>query len=95
MHLKVIKTPDGVLVNVCDSEIIDKEFREGDIVLRTPSSFYGEEEDEEVIREALLEGDIISLVGERSVSLGVELGIVLESSVRRVKGIPFINIYRL
>ena len=95
MHLKVIKTPDGVLVNVCDSEIVDKEFREGDIVLRTPSSFYGEEEDEEVIREALLEGDIISLVGEKSVALGIELGIVLESSVRRVKDVPFINIYRL
>ena len=95
MHLKVIRTPEGVLVNVCDSDIIDMEFRDGDVVLRTPSSFYGEEAEEEEVRKALSEGDIISLVGEESIRLGVEMGLLPETSVKRVQGVPFINIYRL
>jgi hypothetical protein len=95
MRLKVIRTSDGILVNVCDSDIIDMEFREGDVVLRTPSSFYGEEAEEEEIRRALSEGDIISLVGEKSIRLGLEMGLLLETSVKRIQGIPFINIYRL
>ncbi len=94
--IKVIKTPEALLVNVCDEELLEREFREGEIVLRTPRSFYGERiVEEEELRSFLEEGDIISLVGERSISVAVEMGIATWRAVKRVSGIPHLNIYRL
>lgn len=94
--LKVIKTPEALLVNACDEELLEREFREGDVVLRTPRSFYGGKLVDEVeLRAFLEEGDIISLVGEGVISVAVEMGIATWRAVKRVSGIPHLNIYRL
>ncbi|NPA86770.1 MAG: DUF424 family protein [Candidatus Diapherotrites archaeon] len=94
--LKVIRTPEGVLVNVCDEDLLEKEFREGEIILRVPKHFYGEElVERERVEAALREGDIISLVGEESIAVAVELGMASWGAVKRVQGVPFLNVYRL
>ncbi len=91
---KVIRTPEVTLINICDEELLGREFREGDIVLRITQSFYGGEKTKNI--EGLLrEGDIISLVGERAISTAVALGYVKWNAVKRVDGIPFVNIYKL
>ena len=94
--MKVIQTPEAVLVNVCDEDLLGKEFREGEVVLRVTRSFYGGElVEEDTVREMLSEGDIISLVGKRSISIAVEMGIATWKAVKRVSNIPHLNIYRL
>ena len=94
--VKRIETPEGILVNVCDEELLGREFREGEIVLRVSPSFYGGRiVEENEARELLHEGDIISLVGERVISMAVEEGLATWKAVKRVKGVPFLNIYKL
>ena len=94
--VKVIKTPDAVLVNACDEELLGREFREGDVVLRVPKSFYGERiVNKEELASLLGEGDIISLVGENTISLAVSIGLASWKAVKRVGGVPHLNIYKL
>ncbi len=93
---KVIRTPEATLVNVCDGDLLGKEFREGDVILRVAPSFYGGDEvDEATLNRLLDEGDIISLVGERCIGVAVKRGLATWSSVKRISGIPHLNIYRL
>ena len=94
--MKVIKTPEAILVNICDEELLGKTFREGEVVLRVTSSFYGGEKvDEEKVKEMIEEGDIISLVGERSIGVAISLGYAVTSAVKKVQGVPHLNIYKL
>ncbi len=87
--MKVIRTPEALLVNVCDEELLGKIFREGEVVLRVSPSFYGGEKvGEERVKEMLVEGDILSLVGERVVEMVVSLGYATPSAVKRVEGVP-------
>ena len=94
--VKIIKTPEAVLVNACDENLLGKEFREGEVVLRVTESFYGGKlvgKDE--LRDLLEEGDIISLVGENAITLAVRMGLASWRAVKRIRGIPHLNIYRL
>ena len=94
--MKVIKTSEALLVNICDEELLGKTFREGEVVLKVVSSFYGGEKvDEEKVKEMIEEGDIISLVGERSINIAISLGYAVASAVKKVQGIPHLNIYKL
>ena len=94
--IRVIKTPQALLVNVCDEELLGKEFREGNIVLRVSPQFYGGEKvNTEQVKQSLLEGDIMSLVGRKAIGVAVSLGMATWSAVKYVGGVPHLNIYKL
>ena len=93
---RVIRTPEATLVNVCDENLLGKEFSENEIILRVTRLFYGEKViDVSELKDLLEMGDIISLVGEKCISVAVEMGIATWKAVRRVRGVPHLNIYRL
>lgn len=93
---KIYKTPEAVVLAVCDAELLGKTFRDGDIVLDVPERYYGgEEAGEDHIRELLSEADIISLVGAACIELAIDLGLAEWRFVKRVGGVPHLNIYRL
>ncbi len=77
------------IVAICDKELIGKKYEEGDLQLYVNPRFYGGEEmSEEEILDAIENATIINLVGEKSVSLGLKLGIVLEENIIRIANIP-------
>lgn len=90
MIAKIHKTQDGKkIVAICDKELIGKKFKEKDIQLDLSSDFYeGSENREEEIRKIFDDAYIVNMVGEKSVSLGKEMGIVLENNVIYVQKIP-------
>ncbi len=91
--VKVIKTPDAVLVNVCDEDLLGKVFREGDVVLRITKGFYGGElVDEERVVEIIRQGDIVSLVGRYIIRLVSERYGNLERFVKYVRDVPYVNL---
>lgn len=90
MIVKTHKTQDGKkIVAVCDEELIGKKFKEKNTQLDLSSDFYkGEKKSEEDIRKLFDDAYIVNLVGEKSVNLGKNVGIVLEDKIVYVQKIP-------
>ena len=93
---RLYRTPEAVVLAVCDADLLGKTFREGEVVLHVSEGYYGgERADDGRVRELLEEADIISLVGEGCIGIAVELGLAEWRFVKRVAGVPHLNIYRL
>ena len=93
MFFKIHKSYRHV-VAICDSEIVGKLFEEGMFQLDVKESFYkGQEAQEEeiirLIKRMSAEDATFNIVGEKSINLAIELGIVAEDSIRRISGVPF------
>ncbi|MGB9725428.1 MAG: DUF424 domain-containing protein [Fervidicoccaceae archaeon] len=88
--LKIIKTESFKTVLVCDAELLGKKFTESKGVLDISEEYYGGEiVEEEAVMTELINADYISLVGERSVNLGVKSGMIHPEAVTRISGIPY------
>lgn len=93
MLVKIHKAYRDV-VAVCDTELIGKKFEEGIKQLDIRENFYNGEEkskDEliELLQDLATEDSTFNIVGEKSVQVALEAGIIAEEGVRRIQGIPF------
>jgi hypothetical protein len=96
--MRVFEKKGERIVAVCDSELIGKVFREGEVVLNLEkyASFYqGEEADEEKVEKELRSATSINLVGERAVGVAKKMKLVKESEVMRIQKIPHVQIYKI
>ncbi len=84
------------VVAVCDADLLGRVLREGDSVIDLDKyrSFYEGEPVEAAQLKELLDGKSnLNVVGEKSVAaLG---GLVDSSCVKRVQGIPILQVYRV
>ncbi|MEM0021227.1 MAG: DUF424 family protein [Fervidicoccaceae archaeon] len=88
--LKVIKTEEMKTVLVCDAELLGKKFIDGKKILDINEEYYGGEMvDEEEAMRSILDADYISLIGEKSVKLGIKMGLVHPEAVLKVSGVPY------
>jgi len=81
------------VVAVCDKELIDKKFEEGNRQLDLTTTFFkGEVKDEQEAREILenMHGEdaTFNFVGKRSCNLAKELGIIDDSFIINIQEIP-------
>ena len=80
------RTDEGLLVAVCDSDVLGETFEEGEITLSVTEDFYGGERVEtETVIEALSRASMANLVGTETVELAIEEGFVDEDSVLAVE----------
>ncbi|MCZ7356238.1 MAG: DUF424 family protein [Candidatus Methanoperedens sp.] len=85
-----------IMVAVCDTEIIGKIFREGDLVLKLEEGFYkGDEASEKEVKEALSGATIANIAGEKSVACAVDCGCIDPENVIFIKGVPHAQMVRL
>ena len=87
---------DGKLIlAVCDSELKGKVFEEGDLRLDLSCDFYdGEEMSKEEVKILFKEAFIVNLVGQESVELGLDQGIIKINNVINVQKIPHAQMCR-
>ncbi|MFB1064311.1 DUF424 domain-containing protein [Natrinema sp. H-ect4] len=79
------ETAEGVLVAVCDEEVLGETFEEGELSLTVTEEFYGGDEvDENAVVESLARAAVANIVGTRAVELAVEEGFVDEANVLEV-----------
>lgn len=87
---KLHKKDDRTVIAVCDSVLIGTKLEENGIVLDLGSDFYnGEEYEPTTIGDLIRNADAVNLVGEESVKLGIEEEIIDETTIKKVKGIPY------
>jgi hypothetical protein len=91
-------TPEGLLVSVCDADVVGETFENGKISLTVESEFYAEdarEADADEVAESLARATTANLVGTESVGVAVERGFVDEANVLEFEGTRHAQYLRL
>jgi len=84
-RMKIYRVHGEVLVAVCDSELVGKTFREGNLKIEVKEDFYGTEDfDEKEVEGALKRATIANITGKRAVELAIRIGIVDRERVLRI-----------
>lgn len=82
------------VVSVCDRDLIGKLISEGDFQLDLTGEFYkgdlmNEEELGRVIEAGSMEDASFNIVGNRSVEIFLEKGLITDSGIKKIDGISF------
>lgn len=81
------ETDQGLLVTVCDADILGETFEDGDVSLTVTEEFYGGEQVKEgAVVESLGRASVANIVGVDAVELAIEEGFVDEDRVLEVDG---------
>jgi len=93
MFVNVIKSYRDI-VAVCDDELLGKKFEDGKFQLDVKESFFkGKESSKEevsgIMRDMKLEDSTFNIVGEKSVQIALETGIITKEGIRKIANIPF------
>lgn len=87
MILTERETDQGLLVTVCDSDIIGETFEDGEVSLTVTEDFYGGDAVEtQTVIESLERASVANLVGTETVALAIEEGFVKEDRVLEIDG---------
>jgi uncharacterized protein len=86
----------GDVVAVCDRELLNTTLRHEKITIIITDTFYGNTPaTEDEIKDALKNASSINLIGERSVNLAIEMGLLTKSGCIMIGKVPHAQIYRL
>lgn len=84
------ETDEGLLVSVCDVACLGETFEEGSVSLDVSEDFYGGDDavraDAEAVIGSLRRATTANLVGERSVTVAIEAGLIDADRVLEVDG---------
>ncbi|MBX0287670.1 DUF424 domain-containing protein [Haloarcula salinisoli] len=87
MILNERETDEGLLVSVCDAEVMGETFEDGPVSLTVSEEFYGGETvSESEVVDSLARCSVANIVGTESVDVAVEHGFVDEENVLDVDG---------
>ena len=94
--VKVTDYQKNLMLNICDIDLLGKNIVEDDLNMNISKSYYGEKiiEHEEA-KHLLKNASIINMVGEKTVSLSLELGVGNENGIKKVGGIPFLIVFKM
>ncbi len=96
VYLRIYKDAKGVLVAVCDWDVIGQTFRQGKLKLEVKSEFYkGSPAAIPDAIQAVNTADVANLVGEKIVEAAIREGLVDSAAVVRISGIPHVQIVKL
>ena len=91
MIVKKHVTPDKrLLLSVCDSDILGKQYSEGEHQLDLTSNFYnGDEMSEEDALVEMKKAYMLHIIGQKSITLAKDNGYVSEEQINTIENIPF------
>lgn len=95
MFLKVHCSPgSGDIVAVCDRELLNTTITNGELSVKISEAFYGNcPASEEMVRAALKKAGNINLMGKRSVSIAIDMGLVTQSGCIMIGDIPHAQVF--
>ena len=100
IFLKKHAAEQGTILAMCDEELIGKVLSKGELCIdldRYADFYRGELVSEQKASVMVNEDEIFSanVVGERSVAVLMSKGLVGDNEVRKVGGVPFVQIFKV
>ena len=94
--MKILNINGEVLLAAADSELINRNLREGKLHLEVKQDFYGEMKvSEETLISSLGICTIANLVGERVVNAAIEANYIDRENVIRIDGVPHAQLAKI
>ena len=96
MYLKIHKSGSGIIVAVCDKDVLGKKLKHGNVNVVISEGFYkGDIASQEQVIEALANAKTANLFGERAVACAIKCGAVDPECVVVIDGVKHAQIFRL
>ena len=93
---KLISSSGNTILNICDHDLLDKIIKDGKTEIKISSDYYKENIIDEVeAKNLLVKCTSANMVGEKTISLSLKLGIGSEKGIRRIEGIPVLIIFKM
>lgn len=90
------QTAKGLLVAVCDADVLGETFEGEGVSLEVTEEFYGgDPHEEEVVIESLSRASVANLVGTRAVEVAIDAGYVDAGNVLELEGTRHAQFMRL
>lgn len=94
-HLRIVRASGEVLVIICDSKLMGKEYRQGELKLKVDRSFYGGREVSVAeCLAALRDATIANMVGS-IVEYAIKEGIVDRANVIKIQEVAHAQMVRM
>ncbi|MCL4452572.1 MAG: DUF424 family protein [Candidatus Thermoplasmatota archaeon] len=94
--MKILNINGEVLLAAADSELINRNLREGKLHLEVKQDFYGEMKvSEETLISSLGICTIANLVGERVVNAAIEANYIDRENVIKIEGVPHAQLAKI
>ena len=96
ISIKIYKKGKDLLIGACDEELIGKKFEDEKFQIDVTKDFYdGERISPEILKKYLEEATIANLVGEETIKAVLEMGLIDEECIIRIKGIPHAQMVKM
>ena len=96
IYTRVHKGRDDTVLAACDEDVLGKTFSGNGMKITVSERFYNEElVPEEIFVERMRAVTIMNLVGERTISLAIENGIVSEDDVIEIGGVRHVQVVKI
>ena len=93
--VKVTSYQNSTTLNICDAELLGKKIVQDDLTMKISENYYGEKfVEEEEAKTLLLNSSIINMVGTKTISLSIELGVGSEDGIKMISGVPFLLVFK-
>lgn len=93
--LRIVRTSGEVLVIICDSKLMGKEYRQGELRLKVDRSFYSGQEASVAECLAALRGATIANMVGSIIEHAIKEGIVDRANVIRIQRVPHAQMVRM
>jgi len=93
---KLITISGNIILNICDPELLDKTIKDGITEIKIHSDYYNENIVDEIEASKMLQTcTSANLVGKKTISLSIKIGLGSEKGVRVIDGIPFLIVFKM
>ena len=87
---------DGLMLNICDADLLGKTLNRGNFTLKISEKYYAEKVvDKEEAKDLLKRSNSINMVGKEIIALSVTMGIGSQGGVKEIDGIPFLIVFKM
>jgi hypothetical protein len=94
--VKVSDYQKNMVLNICDVDLLGKKIIQDELNIHISESYYGEKlVDKEEAKNLLKQSSIINMVGKKTISLSIQLGIGSENGVKTISDVPFLIVFKI
>ncbi|MDO8634161.1 MAG: DUF424 family protein [archaeon] len=96
MYTKLVETREAVILFCCDDELLGKKLVSKGIEIEIKKETYGQKKtSEKEAAEMLKRATTANIFGEKSVQIAVKLGLSSAKNVKKIQGVPHLQIYAI
>ena len=96
IYIGIYHQGKDLLIGACDENLLGKQYKEGKFHLNIDKNFYGTNKiTKESLKKYLKDATIANLVGETCIKIAINMGLIDQSNVIHIQGIPHAQMVRM